>query len=492
MTVSGDEHELLMRHTEQWAATKGRSLDRAALSTALRLRADHDELAATYWPAASVEHLLLVRWPAHGPIEVPAPDTLLTTLETFWRFLRATGRLAHGSAQPAELVRQARRVVPRMAQACADPARHGSAKVLLDFGRSIGIDLDGAETVEQLRERMDELTSAWNALPDSERHRLMPAGAAPAAPAPTGRGSALSGPVGMGAGAHRPDGRRGSRVPRGELRAAEEQARVAPFTRACVELAGWVGDGRAVTATGVLRLADARAAYAALRLGPWLARWRTAVLGDHAARLAAAGADPDLVARLTAPGPDPDRASDQEPDAGPDWLWRSARDCLALDRLWWSVVAAELVEVGRTTARATGRPAPEESWLAVGIGLVLGLCQRWPEWFGWSFLGLLTLCALAPQGPAPLVMLRAWWSDHHADLAPVRGLSTVDSVSEAIAQADLDELLADFADTGLWVRHTGLSGDPTDDALQLTDFGLEFTAVFGAALENGWLADVDG
>ena len=53
--------------------------------------------------------LMTVRWPGHGPLDPPDIDALVATLDTFWRFLRATGRMASGSADVKTLVREARR-----------------------------------------------------------------------------------------------------------------------------------------------------------------------------------------------------------------------------------------------------------------------------------------------------------------------------------------------------------------------------------------------
>lgn len=455
------EHLLLTGHAQRWAQAKHRDLDPELLQTLLTLRADHDELAPTYWPEASVEHLLLVRWPAHGPQSPPDPHDLMTTLDTFWRFLRSTGRLGFGSAQPAELSKAARRAVPRMAEACADPARHGPAKVLVDFGRTMGIDLDGAESAEQLQDRFDAILTAWNDLPDDERQRLMPA---------------LSPPAGAGPDPVKPDepaAGASAGIPRGDRAAAAEQARAAAFTRSCVELARWVGDGQPVTPNGVLRISAAKQAYAALELSDWLSRWHARRAADRSTYASAGSATPQQ----------------QEPPKPGAWPWRSAAECEPLDRLWWSAVSARFIEVGKTKAQATDRPRPDEDWLAVGTGLVFGLCQRWHAARGWAFLGVLYLCALSTQGWAPIDMVRAWWAEQTDDGPPPpdRSAQSPDEAKrfarfrEEVKQSRLDELLADFDDTGLWQRR--------GDEIRLTDFGLEFAAVFGAALQDGWLPE---
>ena len=171
--MATSDHEILVHHARVWAESKGRALDADALGEVLELRRAYDEYADGDWPPGSAERLLLVTWPGYGP-PPPDQDTLQQTLDTFWGFLRATGRLRAGSASPAELRREARRALPRMATAYSDPALHSQGRVLADFGREIGVELDGAADVADLQERLAEVQGAWNALPTEERLRRMP------------------------------------------------------------------------------------------------------------------------------------------------------------------------------------------------------------------------------------------------------------------------------------------------------------------------------
>ncbi len=118
---------------------------------------------------------MLTRWPAHGPLDPPDVPTLLATLETFWRFLRNTGRMAGGSADPGDLAREAKSASRRMAAACADPANFGQSKQLFSFGREIGITLDDVADTYEANQRMEKIVEAWNALPAEERLRRSPA-----------------------------------------------------------------------------------------------------------------------------------------------------------------------------------------------------------------------------------------------------------------------------------------------------------------------------
>jgi len=59
-----DELTKLITQFAAWATRKGRQPDLDLLTTLLDLRASYDDLAPTYWPAGSVEDLLLDLWPA--------------------------------------------------------------------------------------------------------------------------------------------------------------------------------------------------------------------------------------------------------------------------------------------------------------------------------------------------------------------------------------------------------------------------------------------
>ncbi len=138
-----DPYRLLITHAEQWSAKARRPLDVDLLETALSLRDTHDRRPGTSWPEGSAAELMTVRWPGHGPLDPPDVEVLVATLETFWRFLRATGRMASGSADVKVLTREARRSAAAMRDRLADPAAYGASKSLLAFGREIGITVGG-------------------------------------------------------------------------------------------------------------------------------------------------------------------------------------------------------------------------------------------------------------------------------------------------------------------------------------------------------------
>lgn len=440
-------HDLLIRHARAWAEQRKRPLDPELLETALELRSFHDDLPATAWPAGSVTDLMLRRWPSHGP-EVADPEALADSLDTFVRFLRATGRMASGSEEPRALAKEARRAAPRMAAAVADAAHHGPTKTLLGFGREIGIDVERAEGPEQLQAALNQIMTAWNALPDDERRSRMPLTSM--GTTPSGRGGVLFPQGGAGAPA--------------DLVRAAEQARQSPFVQACLRLTEWVGKGRQVTETGALRLAEARNAYTELELWRWSERDRALLVAESLGE----GEGPTL-------GPD-------------DFPWRSARDVLALERLWYPVEYTALVEVGQSVARATGDlPDSDHEWVDLAIDLVFGLYEGIADDGGApsSAPALLLVLELAAGQSLSRERLRALWDED-----PDNYYRTDADVSEEFREraallsgALLERSLHFFADAGLWEEQAG--------AYRPTDLGKVFAHLYAEEAALDYLDDPD-
>lgn len=167
----------------------------------------------------------------------------------------------------------------------------------------------------------------------------------------------------------------GSRVPPPELQAPEPEptppeppivtpgrpqesarcAQEAPYVAACLALADWVGTGREVTGTGVLRPAVAREAYQHLDLWPWerddIDLWMGAI-------------------GLPCTHQAPEHIRAQRTLA----MWRSARDCVPLQRLWRPCVDAGLIQIrGRRARAAWVRPREDEQWRDVAVTLTVAL-----------------------------------------------------------------------------------------------------------------------
>ena len=419
-----DENELLLRHAQRWAADHGRPFDRDLVARVLDLRSTHDGLAANLWPAGSAAHLMVQRWPAHGPVEPPDIAAFTGSLDTFWRFLRSTGRLASASAEPAQLRKEATNAAPQMAKACADPSRWGSAKSVLAFGEQVGISLDDAETIDELQDRLDRIGAAWNDLPEDERHR---------------RTAHLDDLVGATNDLDPKD----APVPAPEASEVAPYVRDSGFTQALAALAAWVGEGREITSIGVLRPALAREAYADLDLWPWEREWR---------RIGGAG--------------EPDRPA----------TWRSAADCAPLERLWQSAVAGGLILLnGRRATVALPAPTSDEGWAGLGVSSVMNLVAWTDQWVPAEAL-LSVLVALDDNGADATMEAHLikdwWWTLHSGESAEVDDEAVDPERSRRETDRDIDQAVFLHDDCGLWT-HLG-------SRLQITPLG----SVVGAVLAH--------
>lgn len=461
-----DEHDLLLRHAERWAAEQGRSLDRELLDGALRLRSIHDGLAANRWPERSVTHLMLVRWPAHGPLDPPDVPDLLATMETFWRFLRNTGRMAGGSADPALLIREAKAAGRQMIKACSDPANMGQTKQTLLFGREIGISLDNVLDADELEQRFAQIVDAWNALPMAERRRRSPS----------------SGSFGSRLGEAMTQATR-QVLQHGELPADwampehprlddddDGEAPVHPtapslsaplyrasaYLRQVLALCEWVGDGREVTGSEVLRPVVAKRAYAELGLWSWEREW-----------LLAQGMELPTEKRMN------DLLATEGLSA-----WRSAMDCLALDRLWVPAVNAGLIVVDGKRARfdRSALPESDEHWAQLAQMLLLGLIITAHRQSAMD-ASLSVLSAIAWEGKQPHSepeLADRWW------VTPMNwyaGGVGDQEVARRLSDQHLRGFLVMFGDTGAWTRRRG--------KLIGTEIGWDLTLLTIAAMERG-------
>lgn len=417
----------------------------------------HDGHALGTWPPGSAERLLLVTWPAYGS-ELPDAEALRETLDTFWGFLRATGRMSAGSASPADLRKEARRALPKMAAAYDDPARHSQGRVLAEFGRSIGIELDGAVDVGELQERLDRIQDAWNALPQEERVARMPD------PAPKSlRGERFTSAINDDRpyppwefdatdldGAD-PDDEEPGILP-GDVGESARLARDSAFVQQCLALADWVGAGRPATARGLLRPSVAREAYQYLDLWQWEREY------DRLQR-SFRGVREELSAEADAVLADAALNS-----------WRSAGDCLPLDRLWYACDAASLVEPKSSSVRrAGGDPGDDEGWRNLALVLTVGMSLR----LGWyavePMAGVLLIAAMAEDEWVPVDAVRAWWDSRCPE--QLRDLAALGW------QERLELLWFHFADCNLW----RLDGD----SYQLTDLGRDFAIAFLNVVDSG-------
>lgn len=385
-----NDHELLIRHAVAWADKRRQPLDRDLLETVLDLRDFHDASAPQEWPAGSAEHLMLVRWPSHGPSGVPDVEALVATLDSFWRFLRGTGRMASVSADPKSLTREARRAAPEMAAACEDPSRHSASKALMEFGESIGISLEDADSVDEVNDRLQQIMDAWNAQPYEQR-LARSSGPAHQGSVPGMAATELIASLMEDEGDQDPWdlADEDELVPFSDPAEVAADVRASPFVQQCRRLVEWVGDGRQITGTDVLRLAPAREAYEVLDLYAW----------DREDQRLLAGEDHPL----------PLESEELMRSVSRD-SFRSAAACRPLDRLWLACLEARVLELSRSRAYgAWEEPASDEEWRNRGMVLIMSALATMPEEHVPPLMGTLLHLLRPGQGPLPLRELEEWW-----------------------------------------------------------------------------------
>jgi len=445
-----DPYRLLITHAEHWAAKSRRPLDPELLETALSLRDSHDQRPGTSWPAGSVAELMTVRWPGHGPLDPPDIDALVATLETFWRFLRATGRMASDSVEVKALTREAARSIATMRERLSDPAAYGASKSLLAFGREIGISLEDAESVEDANARFAAIAEAWNAQPQAERLAR--------SPGPAGAGSKASAQLteaanqllagvdltayaashGMVGTEDADEDEDEDAIPVQDPRVVAEQVRRSPFLERIRSLVEWIGPaGRPVTQSGVLRPAVAREAIADLGLDDW------------------------LLTQLGEPPP----------------TWRSAGEHLGLDRLYLAAVQAGMLEVRSTKVLAVPEGTLDDlDWVLKGISALVVARDRGA--YAASAASLLGVLLALEFGEARTVGdLVAWW--RHAPTNPYAQMNTgrLDTEQAAAFSETLDRLseAAVRWTLGYW-RDTDIIREKSGK-LSVTELGLDLLRV---------------
>lgn len=454
--MTGD-NDLLLTHATRWAEKKKRPFDTELIETILDLRDSYDDRSPGSWPAGSAEQLVLVRWPAHGPQELPERRVLADSLETWWRFLRGTGRMTAGSAEPAALVKELRRALPNMAEACADRSNWAQGRVLSDFGASIGIDLSMSESHEELQDKLDVVMQAWNDLSREERVALMPD------PSPkTSAGVSMTELINSGAEWEEDEDDDLDARPGDPVISARE-ARTSGFTQACLALADWVGDRKEVTSIGVLRPAIAREAYETLDLFTWERDHSPMFTGRHGVQ-----ADSEEQWELL-------RQSARN-------SWTTAADCEPLDRLWQACCMTGLIDLHRTIAKATdARPTTDREWLDLGRRLFLGLVVQCTERWRDVLMGTLLIPLAADDGAIPVGAVTQWWLERQEfDLLVAERGEERARLFREIYTADVDRVLHMFDDAALWTR--------SDGWLTITEFGRDAGRVLVGAVEEGLFA----
>lgn len=209
--------ESVVGRVASWAGRKGRTVDVGVLESVLRVRAA-EGVGVGAWPPGSVVDLLLVHWPASGE-ELPEREVLSTTLDTFWRFLRATGAMAHASAHPRALVREfGQAALLAYLPATTAPSIPSKLRDRLDLQ-------DRLEREAEMRNASANAERFWEEA-DRPRSAFRPAGDVDAA---------LTEPAWFA---------------RSSPSKCAPVVRKSPFVQECLRVADWVGTGRAVSSSG--------------------------------------------------------------------------------------------------------------------------------------------------------------------------------------------------------------------------------------------------
>jgi Plasmid pRiA4b ORF-3-like protein len=215
------ERELLLEQYATWAERQGISTDPSILVGMLDWKSETGG-GLTRWSADDLRGLLL-EW---CPRALAVPDEelpgIVPCVRTFLRFLNETELLDPGSDQPAVLDATLDWAEPRFDAAMRDPSMFSPAKAALSAMRAEGVNLDDSRAVARFLSKFQ--------LPAETR---------------------LTGPAVVDFARFPPV----LTPPLDDLKAAAADARAVRQLR---RLAGWVGQGRKLTAKGNLTVADGK------------------------------------------------------------------------------------------------------------------------------------------------------------------------------------------------------------------------------------------
>ncbi|MCK0112366.1 hypothetical protein MWU75_09480 [Ornithinimicrobium sp. F0845] len=322
----------------------------------------------------------------------------METLDTFWRFLRATGRMRSGSAEPKVLAKEARRAAPTMIDTTLDSAGRQSMTVEEALEEWSG-DPDDWDDDEEFDDGfLDDFThdETWALEPGPHDEWVQD---------PPGEDSA---------------------------RDAEQS----PYVQQCLRFARWIGDGKHV-AEGILSPAHVREAFLEFDLE----RWEAEFLARSPLRV------PGL---FESPGPG-DRAPDGQ--LGDLDVLVPTR---SLQSLWRSCASAHLIEVGPTRVHATPAADPQcerspDDWAQLGHRLVASaiVTRHFLEPLDPVMRVLLPFLTESVDR-VEVSEVQDWWWEHDAN--PWVDLGVGSSPARTASDRQVERLLWAADDTGVWRR----------------------------------------
>ncbi len=189
------------------------------------------------WRTGDVTEFLLDWCPRKLSVSQDDCRSIPMALAAFAAFLESEALLAPGSSSAAALAHAAEGVSDEFVRAMGDPSKFGLAKSIWAAASADGVDLSDPAT-------MQKWVAEFNASPDEHRRQLIPDTALARRPRPTLPPVAL------------PD--------EAEITASKEEA---PILLVLEAFATYMGQGRKLTQTGNLTLADARALVELLGTG---------------------------------------------------------------------------------------------------------------------------------------------------------------------------------------------------------------------------------
>ncbi|WP_410641176.1 hypothetical protein [Amycolatopsis sp. lyj-346] len=249
-----DDHEgyeagqdLLVRRFTGWADAQGREVDPYAVVSALQFRHTSVDGRLTWWTTAQVREFLLSYVPR--TLSATADEAVLVpeTLRMFLRYLHQNG-LADPMGEPlADLEAAVAKATPEFPAAMADERNFGIAKFWVMTAARNGVDLSDHDALNAFLAEVREGKHSYDAELVAEiaaRHVVEQTERAFSQP-----------PVSLPADSELADA-----------------AEASPIVAQLRKLVDWVGDGRALTSTGNLKLADARELVSLLDTGDTLDR----------------------------------------------------------------------------------------------------------------------------------------------------------------------------------------------------------------------------
>lgn len=264
--------DLLIRRLSTWAADRGRKIDAFAVSAALNFRHASVDGRLAFWTAALVREFLLTHAPRALSIDARDAAVLPDSLRLLIDYLHETGLADPGSDPRSDIDAAITESLPEFASAMADPRNFGLAKFWAMTAMANGVDASDAGAMNDFIEQVQAGRVEYDpeVLTDiTTRHTIDEGGGQQRAVAQL--------PVVL--------------LDEAELALAAERSPIVIQLRTLVE---WVGDGRALTATGNLRLADARTLVRILDTGDEI----DPVVGDRVFRTKSSTDLPGLVRLL--------------------------------------------------------------------------------------------------------------------------------------------------------------------------------------------------